>query len=480
MKSIRFFKLFSLLSILLVACGAVPTPPVDEQIVLATMVAETVQAALDESPAEIPSTQEAAAPAENDAPAPVAPTAEIVQPTAAPQPVTPSALMVAYVKDGNVYLWTEGGSSVGLINTADAREVRISSDGQRVAYVRELAGAEFAYELWSVNSDGGALNPQLLISHAEMSALKATSQFAEAEGIGFDQFEFRPGTHDLYYSTVPHFLGPGYAPNYDLRMVNADTLAKSTLLDFSQAGGFSFSPDGTQIALSTPDHISLINADGSNLRSSVLTYPLVGTYSEYQYRPFPIWAVDSLSLRVAIPPEDTLAEPTPPTTLWFIPTDGSLATQLGTMLAVPFDWPNNAFSPDMSFTAYIKSIGEPTENQRELHIAYADGSGDIIFASGTSLQFRGWSPDATRFIYASNSVDDTGLYLGSISGEVSTISSSHNTMRYVDWVDNARIIFIYDNQNTGASEFRISDQGGTNHAFIDTLSDNFISYDFTQ
>jgi len=64
--------------------------------------------------------------------------------------------------------------------------------------------------------------------------------------------------------------------------------------------------------------------------------------------------------------------------------------------------------------------------------------------------------------------------------EVFTIASVHNTMRQVGWVDNDRIIFIYDNPTTGASELRISHQGGSNHAFIDTVSGTYLSYDFTQ
>jgi Tol biopolymer transport system component len=485
MKPVKVFMLILILSVLLTACGSMPTPPADDPSTLATMVAATVQAALNEPPAEAPADLPAAptqtSPAENgNAPAPAAPTATPIPTSTVPPPPPAAGLKVAYVKDGNVYVWTEGGSSIGLTSTGDARRVRISSDGQRIAYVRELAGAPFAYELWVVNSDGWLLNPQLLVSQAEMGVLKAASQFASADGFDFDQVEFRPGTHDLYYSTVPRFMGPGYAPSYDLRMVNADTQAKSALFDFGQAGAFTFSPDGAQVVLSTPDHISLANADGNNLRSHVLTYPLVGTYSEYQYHPFPIWAADSLSLRVAIPPEDTLAEPTPPTSLWYIPVDGTSATQLGSMNSIPFDWPNNAFSPDMSYIAYVKSVGDPTANQRELHIAYADGSGDIVFATGTSLQFRGWTPDSTRFLYASNSVDDSGLYLGSIGGGVFTISSVHQTMRQIEWVDNDRIIFIYENPTTNASELRISHQGGTNHAFIDTLTDSFPSYDFTQ
>ncbi len=491
MKPVKVFMLILIFSVLLTACGSVPAPPVDDPSALATMVAATVQAALNESPAEapadnntpaLPAAPTPASPAENgNAPAPAAPTATLLPtPTVPPPPPPAAGLKVAYLKDGNIYVWTEGGSSTGITGTHDAISVDISDDGQLVAYVRELAGAPFAYELWVVNSDGAPLNPRLLVSHTEMTALKNASQFSGADGFDFDQIEFRPGTHDIYYSTVPRFMGPGYAPSYDLRVVNVDTEAKSVLFDFGQAGAFTFSPDGTQIALSLPEHISLVNADGSNLRSHVLTYPPVITYSEYQYTPSPIWDSSSASLRVAIPPADPLAEPKQPTTLWFIPVEGSPSHQIGSMDSISFDWADNSFSPDMSYIAYVKSVGEPTENQRELHIAYADGSGDIVFATGTSLQFRGWTPDSTRFLYASNSVDDTGLYLGSIDGGVFTISSVHQTMRQIAWVDNDRIIFVYENPTTNASELRISHQGGTNHAFIDTLTDSFSSYDFTQ
>ncbi len=481
MKPVRFFMFFSLISMLLTACGAVSTPPpVDDQVMLATMVAETVQAALDEPLAEVPaeiSTQ--AVSTENDAPAPAAPTAEAAPPTAVPHPMSPAALTVAYIKDGDVHVWVEGGSSTALTNVDDVVKLSVSSDGQVIAYVRDTPFDPFTYQLWAVNTSTPT-NERLLVSYPEMDALKAASQFSNAAGLDFDQLTWRPGTHDLYYSTVPRFEGPGYVPLYDLRTVNVDTLAKSTIFDFGQAGAFTFSPDGTQIALSLPESISLVNADGSNLRSQVLTYPLVITYSEYQYVPSPIWDSSSASLRVAIPPADPLAEPTPPTSLWFIPTDGSAATQLGSIPAIPFDWPDDAFSPNMSYVAYSKSVGEATENQREIHIAYADGSGDIIFATGTSLQFRGWAPDATRFLYASNSTEDSGLYLGGIGGDVFTISSVHQTMRQVEWVDNERIVFIYENPTNNASELRISHQGGTNHAFIDTLTGSFLSYDFTQ
>ena len=483
MKKVQPLLVLFIFSIIITACAAPPpTPsPEAEQAQLATMVAATVEAALANPNADgVP-----AAPMDGEPDPAAAESATALQDApAVPAPIIYpdfQGLRVAYLNDGNVYVWTEGGSPIGITSTGDATQISISPDGSLVAYVRELADIPFAYELWVVNSDGGPLNPQMLVSHAEMEALRAASPFTNAEGFDFDQLVWRPGTHNLYYNTVPRFMGPGYAPSYDLRIVNVDTLAKSTLFEFEQAGAFKFSPDGSQLVLTSPEHISLVNADGSNLRANVLNYPIVATYSEYQYVPSPIWAADSMSLRVAVPPADSFAEPTPPTNLWYLPVDGSAATQLVSIPSIPFDWPDHTFSPDMSFIAYTRSIGDPTENQRELHIAYADGTNDYVFTSGTTLYFYGWTPDSTRFIYQMHAPDDRGVYVGSIvDGSSYTFTSDSSFVHSMAWVDNSRVIFVYENPSTGTSELRISDQGGTNHAFIDTLTGGFPQFDFTK
>ena len=76
------------------------------------------------------------------------------------------------MKDGNVYIWTEGEGSVGLTSTHDAKDVAISDDGQIIVYVREIPANSFIYELWAVNTLA-PLNERLLVSYAEMEALKA-------------------------------------------------------------------------------------------------------------------------------------------------------------------------------------------------------------------------------------------------------------------------------------------------------------------
>jgi hypothetical protein len=215
---------------------------------------------------------------------------------------------------------------------------------------------------------------------------------------------------------------------------------------------FYYSPDGSQLALSYPDHISLVNADGSNLRAAVLAFPNVITYSEYQYHPHPVWAVDSSSLCVTLPPADPLAEPLPPTGLWTIPTDGSPAILMGSVLAMPFAWPNNAFSPDLSRLAYVKPVGPRQENRRQLHLANADGSGNVLLVEGFSMEFDMWVSSSTRFVYIVDHDGVRGVYLVDLAGGSFMITSEPNMLQKMRWVDSSR--FACFSQSGSAWELR--------------------------
>ena len=147
--------------------------------------------------------------------------------------------------------------------------------------------------------------------------------------------------------------------------------------------------------------------DGSNLRADLLIYPPVVTESEFRYYAEPVWAADSGSLRVAIPP----AEPyLPDATLstWFIPVDGSPATMLAAFAAEDRDFRFPAvFSPDLARIAFLTAV----EEGLALHLAKVDGSEDVIYASG-SVGFDIVWIDAEHFTFGL----DTGLQVGHIDG----------------------------------------------------------------
>ncbi len=391
--------------------------------------------------------------------------------------VTPEPLLdlhVVYVKDGEAYLWTAESGSRRVTDVGGVVQVAISDDASHIAFLRLDAENPSAVGLWVMNSND-LLSTRALVSHAELETLKAGSPFSDAAGLGIASMTWRPGTYEIAYETMPLFEGPGYFPSEDLRVINADTFEQRTIFEFGEGGAFVFSPDGSQIAVAGPDRIRLINADGSRLRSDVLSYPPVMTYSEYQFHPNPIWSADSNSLRVFIPPQDPLADSLAESNLWHIPADASAASLLGSVTAVPFEWTVQGFSPNLRYYAYVMPVGDGSFG--ELHIFQTDDAGDFSVASGEGIRFEGWTPNSERFVYSLRGDDDKGVYLGNLAGERVLIASDWRTMNLMRWVDASRFLYLAKGSEDGW-ELRISDMDGSAHAFLDRVEDSYISFDF--
>ena len=439
-RSIRIFTVVSLLILVSLACavpGSLPTSnPLDA---LGTTVAATLTALSQGLPAgttEVPPTVE---------PMPASPTV----------PPVPAILRVAYVKDHNAWIWTDGGVALQLSMSADVMDAYISTDGQIVAYTREIE--PFNHEIWAVNNDGS--NSRLLVSSADFMATFSGSAAELPSGISSYEFGWQPGTHNLFYNTRPLYEGPGSFGYDDLYMVNVDSLTKLTLFSAGNGGKFFFSPNGNQLAVVRPTSISLVNSDGSNLRSNVVSYPTVITYSEYLYYPTPKWASDSNSLRVVIPPADPILEPTPPYTLWLIPTDGSPAIATGTIPAIPFDWPDTAISPDLNRLGYLQKTGGGADpNMRDIKLANADGSGAVWYMSGDSAQFIGWLPNSAQFAFRVYSGPDVGVHVSSLAEGYTTLSVIPSEIRSISWLDNTHYLALW--QNAGITELRYNVLGG--------------------
>jgi hypothetical protein len=436
--------IFFFLSITLGACSPkATTSPTVEQYDIETVVAATVKAAFT-------STQKAfltAQPTNTLAPHPL-PTQP--QPTHLPTLQTSPTfqlpphvvLQVAYIKNSDVYLWTDGQGSTRLTDYHDAVSVRISDDGELIAFKRESPDDVTLQELWVVNTSG-VPNPQMLVSANDLADLVPPDVGSSILGYGVLSFSWRPNTHELAYNTLLLHEGIGSGLNHDLRLVNADSLEKTVLFDTGEGGLFYYSPDGNQIALSNPESISLVNADGSNLREDVLTYPYVITYSEYQYHPHPVWSADSSSLRVTIPPHDPLAEPLQPSELWSIPVDGSPGTHLGNSLAIPFAWPDNAYAPDLEHVIFVTPVGDQRSNQRELRIADGDGKNVILYDQGESVEFISWSPDSWHFVYEIHQGDNQGVYVGSLNTQPRRIVYYTDVIRDIKWLGTSRLVFLF-------------------------------------
>ena len=380
------------------------------------------------------------------------------------EPEAPAVLKVAFVKDGDAWYWEEGTAPVSLTALGDVVEAQISNDGQVIALVRQYDWNN--QEIYAVNSDGSDL--RTLVSLADFSGM-----VLEPDAISAVPYRVAwvPGTHILAFNTRLTYEGPGLVLPDELRLVDADSGALSILLAPGSGGDFYYSPDGSQIALSTGTLISVVSADGTSFRD-LLTFPMVITYSEYIYYPRVTWSADGSYLRAVIPPHDPLADPPEITKIWHLPADGTPPSSLLNLSPVPFFQEVPSLSPDLAQAAYLSVVSTGSPPVVDLHIAQLDGSSDVVYASGP-YSFSGWSPDNEHFIYTEN-----GNYprIGRV-GDSPIDFTGVTLMTDLSWVDEER--FLYLNRLTGSWELWLGDLGAPASLIASTTGDR-ISFSFVR
>ena len=392
--------------------------------------------------------------------------------TPTPTPIPASTeLRVAFgnvTQNGyNAWLWTEGqGEAVPLTNAGGVGDVKISDDGEIVAFTRGNG-------LWMVRSDsadgghpaddGHPMDERQLVGADEIAALEPWEP-TEAEVV-LNHFDWVPGTHVLAFNTRLR-TEIGLVLNDDLHRVDAETLERTVVFPPGEGGEFTCSPDGRWVAIVTPGSISLANADGSD-RREVLTYTPVATHSEAPYYAQPVWVADSSALRVAIPPADPFVQPYPPTSVWHIPTDGTPARLLGNVAAAPMTQP--AFSPDLNYVAHLYlEQSEPElpgpsllvtdlKFNRTLTYYPKPGTGaPITLESGETItypvagQIYGWSPDPRYLAFLAHPTPgQSQAMIGQLGGDAVPAHGDADTVIDVRWVDGDRYLCLAQDEIRG-------------------------------
>jgi hypothetical protein len=465
-KPIVLSVLFLLSTLPLTACGTlevgieVPTAP-------AGAAASTAEAGAVENASLIPAPM-TPTPVPDDY---VPPTPE---PAFTPVPIdayaVPDGLRVVFAKRGDIWLWTAETRTDALLTSVgdDLFHVKLSGDGRIVVFRR-------ADELWAIDSDG--TNERELLGAEDFETM-------ESDGIEvrLNRFEWVPGTHTLAFNTRFR-LEAGDVLAEDLRLVDADTLEQTMLLPPGEGGEFTYSPDGSQVAIVTPGDVSLLDADGTNRRDGVLTYAPVAMYSEDDFYVNPVWAADGSALMVAVPPPDPDARPLQHTTIWRISTDGSSAELVTTISALPGDYAVS-FSPLLTYVAYgeVLQLGDTlAEAQVQLKVARLGTSDWQAYPDLSALY--GWAPGSRRFAFVAGR-DRPHLQIGQWSG--GTIPGSIDAgvpAHGFRWVDGDHYLFVARyNGEQGAEGDRfdliLGEIGGSSTVLI-SAADDFI-YDFVR
>jgi Tol biopolymer transport system component len=362
-----------------------------------------------------------------------------------------SGLKVVYTNQGDLWIW-EDGQARQLTESGYDHKPILSDDGTLIAFTRLVDGAHS--ELWVINATGGA--ERRLVSIEDLDTIGGGVRDPNAVAIVPYSYQWTPGSHTLAFNTQQVFQGPGQSLLDDLNLVDADSGELNFLLLAGWGGAFTYSPDGSLVALSTPDAILLMDASGENYRT-VLTYERVLTYSEYRYYAQPVWAPDGSFLRVAFPPVAPLAGPDQVTEIWRISADGTQVELEGGLTAVPFfeDLYGRAvaFSPDLERLAYLREKGQPAENLRQLRIAYADAGEAWAFHEARLISFETWAADSQHFVFTTG--EDQQAWLGNIDGGIEPFLDDPYGVTRVRWVDEQRLLYL--RQGSEAFDFILAD-----------------------
>ena len=381
-------------------------------------------------------------------------------PTSAPTRET-RGLRVAFVQEGNVWLWSQGREATALTSTGDVDSVKISDDGQVVAFTRGL-------ELWAVNSDGAG--ERKLIGIEDIAAMVEPGD----PGVRLYRIEWVPGTHRVAFNTHLN-LEIGLVLNDDLRLVNADTLEQRVLLPRGKGGEFYYSPDGRQIAVVRSGTITLVDAEGQNPRDA-LTYTPPATYSEAAFYAQPVWAADSGSLRVFIPPPDLQAQPPQLGSVWHLPVDGRPARLIGALVTRGGSRP--AFSPDLSHVAYLgqASSALPGSSDEGLLVTNLD-DGETIAYAAQAHDVYGWSPDSQHLAFLSD-VQLPRAQIGRLGGDPAPAYGAPGVAAIdVRWVDANR--YLLTAITAQGQQIILGEIGGAG-TVVATVAGRSLSYDFAR
>lgn len=360
--------------------------------------------------------------------------------TASPTPSTEQALVVAFVKDGNIQVWDEmTGQSQTIVNAGDVITVTMSDDGQVIAFLRrsraQLAENEWFEQsaLWAVDRNGG--NPRELVS---AESLRQRLNVAQRDSTNIPQMEWIPGTHRLLFSGWKYLVqaeGESHAIPEGLYLVDTDTLTDTQLIPAGNYLHFAVSPDGQQIALMSFTGLSFMNVDGSNIRSDALPYPQVGQAAPLF--PTGVWTQDS---RAFVMTGSFESDPrfNINFTVWRVPVDGSSPVELATI--VRSDPRSVTFSPDGQRMAFSQTAEGELETAGWF-IAPLAGASPLAIPYDIETDYTNlhWSPAGDPFTKnlrrlcpdATRDTDecDTGI------GFWGTVAAIH-------WIDGNRVLFL--------------------------------------
>lgn len=378
MKRIVLLALF----VLLAACTAPGRPT--ESTAVPTQVTRTAE------PSPVP--EDTAAPTAVE-PTDVPP-ATAVSPSPPPSPQVTGELIVYAYDDA---LWAYDGQTTQMLSTGGpAYAPLLSPDGRRVLYRRPETPTELSTEpfsLWLLDLETAE---EIAV---DLSVLPPYPFEFQGRNLGLPrwprQVAWLPGSEAVLFNTWVDFsaIGPGRLLGDDLWRWDTTTGAVRLLMPEEEPpASFTLNPDGDWLLINRPTRIEALEL-GTGARRTLLEFPMVLTYSEYNWLPEPRWLPDGRTAYVAIAPADPMEAAI--FDLWQLDVQAGTAEQFDQVEGTVYAWSpdGRSWSPDGTRLAYVSSAAE----QPQVAVM-AVGRGPDAFADAVSLgetipRILGWSPD---------------------------------------------------------------------------------------
>ncbi len=351
---------------------------------------------------------------------PPAPTVPV--PTAAPV-ATPDGLAVAFVADGTLWLWRAKVDPVPLTRADAFPSPQLSDDGGWIAFSREGSATIIA-------ADG------------------ANEQAVNVEG-AVDQFVWRPGVAELYLTSA------GSAGTTVSRVDPADGIVIA-LGAFAADSAVTFSPDGTHLAITAPDHLQLTDAEGAPV-GEPLEYPAVAVSDTQRWRPTPVW-IDDATVRVfTITETGVNAE----TVIWEIGVEKA-AQEVARQGGAAF---GGLLSPDGNQLLFVRN--DQTLGLWDIATGEARQALDAAGASAVA-----WTPDSQSYVYTG--IDPLQPFIIGVAPDAVARPVGTGPVMSLNWL--ADEWALYTSVAGGGEQLRIVEVGQTD-GLIGVSSSGAIGYD---
>jgi hypothetical protein len=344
-------------------------------------------------------------------------------------------LRVGMVKDNDVWLWEEGQPSLQLTQHGDVGQVYLSDDGQVVVYTRPAERGMM--ELWKV--DYFEQTPEILLTADDFGKMRRASGQI---GVIPYNISWIPGAHILAFNTYPVIRDEGiwiYIPD-DVRTLDVDTKQLTTLFPIGSGGHFSYSPDGSFLALFTIDSFSVFRSDGKELLGILEDYQAIA-FGEYYGYPWPQWSADSQKLLVAVPAGTDPLSLDAQVEIWEVRVDSSQALLIRNIQSYRSKF---VISPDLQKIAYWRQPNQRSSG-RELRIMEVYGTQDYAFAEGNILERFEWLPNSQRFLFWYS--DSWDPWIGHVCQEATRFPGAA-IRSDIQWVDAVRYLYLSSSEDS--------------------------------